>query len=118
MRATTRDEGFPTLDNMSTPPVPPPSAPYPPAGYPIGGPPPAPSTTNGVAIVAFILGILGFAVLPVVLGHVALVQIRRRNEGGAVFAIIGLVLGYVAVAVYTVLILLLVAGGLTWWFAG
>ncbi|TXK17648.1 DUF4190 domain-containing protein [Homoserinibacter sp. GY 40078] len=66
---------------------------------PYAAPSPAPHT-NGLAITSFVLGILGFALIPVILGHIALSQIRTRGDGGKVFAIIGLVLGYL---------------GLVWW---
>ncbi len=59
--------------------------------------------TNGLAIAAFVLGLCGFALLPVILGHVALGQIRRTGDGGSVFAIIGLVLGYLEIVLYIVL---------------
>lgn len=85
----------------------PPSYAGPAQGYPASPysavPPQAP-TTNGLAIAAFVLGLLGFAILPVILGHIALSQINRSGQGGRAFAIVGLVLGYLAVAVYAVLI--------------
>jgi len=89
-------------------------APYPQPVAPAPFRPP----TNGLAIATLVLGILGFALLPVILGHVALGQIRRRGEAGTGLAIAGLVLGYLALAGYIVLgILLIVAvvGGFTWW---
>lgn len=60
--------------------------------------------TNGLAIAAFVLGLCGFAVLPVVLGHIALGQIRRTGDGGSALAIIGLVLGYLEIVLYASLI--------------
>lgn len=83
-----------------------------------GAQPPAAPLTNGLAIAALVLGILGFALLPVILGHVALRQTRARGEAGTGVAIVGLVLGYLALAVYAVLGILLVVGlvgGLVWW---
>jgi len=68
---------------------------------------PAPRT-NGLAIASFVLGILGFAIIPVILGHVALSQIKNRGEGGKVFAIIGLVLGYLGIIGWVVFALVLV----------
>lgn len=53
--------------------------------------------TNGLAIATFVLGILGFAIIPVILGHISLSQINRTGDGGKVFAIIGLVLGYLGI---------------------
>ncbi len=71
--------------------------------------PPAPRRTNPLAVVTLVLGLCGFAVVPVVTGHVALRQIRRSGEGGTAAAVIGLVLGYLAVAA-VVVVLLVVAG--------
>jgi hypothetical protein len=84
-----------------------------PAPAPVAPPMYAPAPrTNGLAIATLILGICGFALLPVILGHVALGQIRRSGEGGSAFAIVGLVLGYLALAVYVIVIL--VIAGSTW----
>ncbi|MFC4139179.1 MULTISPECIES: DUF4190 domain-containing protein [unclassified Microbacterium] len=83
--------------------------PAPSAGYVAA--PPAPKT-NVLAIVTFVLGLLGFAIVPVILGHISLSQINKSGESGKVFAIIGLVLGYLMCAVYLLLIILLVAGSL------
>lgn len=75
--------------------------------------PPPPRRTNALAVVTLVLGLCGFAVVPVVTGHVALRQIRRTGEGGTAVAVIGLVLGYLAVATYAV-VLLVVTGFLVW----
>lgn len=87
--------------------------------YPVQGgyaPAPPPRRTNGLAVASFVLGLLGFGLLPVIFGHVALGQIKRDGEGGAGFAIAGLVLGYLVLAsvvVAVVIIALAVGGGLT-----
>jgi hypothetical protein len=56
-----------------------------------------PASTSGLAIAAFVLGLLGFAlisaILGIVLGCVALSQIRRRELKGKGLAIAGIVLG-------------------------
>jgi len=75
-----------------------------PAVQPSYTPPPR---TNGLAIASFVLGILGFAIIPVILGHIALSQINSRGEGGKVFAIIGLVLGYLGIVAWVLFVLLL-----------
>lgn len=80
------------------------SSPYPP--QPLSSAPLP--RTNGLAIATLVLGICGFAIIPIILGHVALAQIRTRHEGGSGLAIAGLVLGYLALAGYAVLILVLV----------
>jgi len=68
--------------------------------------------TNGLAIASFILGLCGFALIPVVMGHVALSQIKSRGEGGFAFALIGLILGYIACAAYLLLVILFLGGAL------
>ncbi|MHC5798002.1 DUF4190 domain-containing protein [Lacisediminihabitans sp. FW035] len=70
----------------------------------------APARTNGLAVASFVLALLGFSILPVVLGHVALRQISARNEAGSAFAIIALVLGYIELIGIVLLIVLIVSG--------
>jgi hypothetical protein len=73
--------------------------------------------TNGLAVAALVLGIvwafwIGSA-LAIIFGHVALGQIRQRNQSGKGMAVAGLVLGYVGAgtfALFVVLPLLLGAG--------
>jgi len=80
-------------------------------------PQPQPQPTNGLAVAALVLGIvwafwIGSA-LAIVFGHVALGQIRQRNQSGKGMAVAGLVLGYVGAgtfALFVVLPLLLGAG--------
>lgn len=83
---------------------------YSPAPQYAPGHAPVPPRTNGLAIACFVLGLCGFALIPVVMGHVALSQIRSRGEGGSAFAIIGLVLGYIACAGYLLLAIVLLGG--------
>lgn len=66
--------------------------------------------TNGLAVAALILGLCGFAVVPVVLGHVALHQIRDRHQSGAGLAVAGLVLGYLQLTLYLIVLLIVVGG--------
>lgn len=63
---------------------------------------PTPVKSNGMAITALVMGILGFfcgitSILAVIFGHVGLSQIRNSNgtQSGRGMAIAGLVLGYV-----------------------
>lgn len=65
---------------------------YPPAGLPPGAQVPRTPGTNGFAIAALILGILGGILLSVIFGFVALNQIRRSGQSGRGMAIAGLVL--------------------------
>lgn len=105
---------------MSAPFTPPPPGA---AAWSTGAPPPPPGAaalrpprTNGLAVASLVLGILGFGLLPVIFGHVALGQIRRNGEQGRGMAIAGLVLGWLVLAstvVAIVLVVLAVGGGLT-----
>ncbi|MET7681341.1 DUF1707 and DUF4190 domain-containing protein [Streptomyces sp. NPDC005423] len=76
---------------------------------------PAPlAPTNSKAIGAMVCGVLtlvtgGATGLPaVILGHTARGEIRRTGEGGDGFALTGLVLGWLAVAGWSVLLVFLV----------
>lgn len=71
----------------------------------------AAAPVNALAVVAFVLSLLGFSLIPVILGHIALGQIRQRGEGGAAFAVIGLVLGYLELVAIAIL-LVVAAGGI------
>lgn len=64
-----------------------------------GWAPPAPrkARMNPLAIVSFVVSLLGLGLAGAVLGHVALVQAKRAGERGRGFAIAGLVLGYLGV---------------------
>ena len=89
--------------------------PYPYQGqppYPFPGQPPQ-AGANVLAIVSFILGLLGFilpfAVVSAVLGIVALVQIRGRQQRGKGLAITGLVVAGLWLALYLGLIVTAIA---------
>jgi type IV pilus assembly protein PilA len=77
--------------------------------------PVAPSGTSGKAIGSLICGIFFFflpsAVVAVVLGHLSLSDIRRSagRLGGQGLAIVGLVLGYLGLAVIPILIIAAIA---------
>ncbi|MFF1440519.1 DUF4190 domain-containing protein [Streptomyces sp. NPDC058295] len=90
-----------------------PQAPYGAVPYPVWGqgysPYGQPSPVNGVAIAALVLGLLCF--LPgvgLLLGIVALVQIKKRGERGKPMAIVGTVLSSIGLAVW---VLALSTGG-------
>ena len=95
------------------------SAPPPPSGtwpqgwgapapqYPWGAEPDPPKPTNPWAVVALVTGIVALVPVAVAAGITALVQIRRRHQGGSGLAIAGLataggwtVIGLVATAVF------------------
>ncbi|MBF4633950.1 DUF4190 domain-containing protein [Agreia pratensis] len=65
--------------------------------------------TNVLSIVTLVTSILGFAIVPVVLGHISLRQISRTREQGRVMAIIGLVIGYLTLLGYLIAITVTIA---------
>ncbi|MFB4305804.1 DUF4190 domain-containing protein [Actinomadura sp. GTD37] len=70
------------------PPAPPPAPPGPGYGSPYGN-----DKTNGLAVAAFVTGLLGcFGVLGIILGAIALGQLGRNGGRGRGFAIAGIIL--------------------------
>lgn len=83
-------------------------------------------TTNTLAVVSIVAGVASFvfapvigAIVAVITGHMAKSQIRQTGEGGDGLATIGLILGYVhlALVVLGILIVVLILGGLGVFFA-
>ena len=93
----------------ATPPPPPPSA----TPLPILAP--SKPDTNTFAIASLILGLTWIwfvgSVLAVIFGHVAIAQIKASGgrEGGRGLAIVGLIVGYIGVAILVFVALLLVS---------
>jgi Domain of unknown function (DUF4190) len=90
------------------PPPPPIQPAFPAAGY--GAP------TNNLAVVSLASGIISWFALPiiggvvaVVAGHLAKSEIRRTGEQGDTYATIGLILGYLHLAVVLLVVLILLA---------
>lgn len=63
------------------------------------------SGTNGFAVAALILGLVGGSVLAIVFGHVARHQIRRDGGAGEAMALAGLILGYLGLVIVIVVYL-------------
>ncbi|WP_378148522.1 DUF4190 domain-containing protein [Cnuibacter sp. UC19_7] len=61
--------------------------------------------TSLLAVLTLVFGILGFGVVPVVTGHIALSQLKRTGEEGRGLALAGLILGYVTLAGWVLAIL-------------
>lgn len=66
--------------------------------------------TNTLALVSLIFGILGGSLVSIILGHIAMSQIRRTREAGQGMAIAGLVLGYFWLVVLTIFFAVQIAG--------
>ena len=62
---------------------------------PAGAPAPR---TNGLGIAAFVMSLVGFSVIAAIMGHVAMGQIKRNNEGGNGLAVAAVVIGWVSFA--------------------
>ena len=57
----------------------------------------APGTrTNGLAIAAFVMSLVGFSFIAAIMGHVAMGQIKRNGEGGNGLAIAAVVIGWLS----------------------
>src|SRR5215469_3115881 len=74
--------------------------------------PPPPQGTSGMAIAAFVLGLLGVAILGVIFGVAALRRIGRTRQGGKGLAIAGIVLSIAWIAVIAVVVAVVGAAGL------
>ncbi|MFJ8804768.1 DUF4190 domain-containing protein [Streptomyces sp. NPDC102490] len=94
--------------SMPPPPGPPghyPQGPYAPQwGHPLT-PYPRQAPVNGLAVAAFVLGVLCFVpAVGLVLGLVALARIRKRGERGKGFAVAGCVLSAVGLALWVLIL--------------
>lgn len=103
-----------------SPPGPPPQGQPPGYGAPMPYPQPvyaiAPPT-NGLAVASLVCSLLGFSVLGVIFGHIALGQIRSKGESGHGLAVAGLIIGYIALAlvVLWVVFVLVLGFGVAFW---
>ncbi|MGW2045374.1 DUF4190 domain-containing protein [Streptomyces sp. NPDC001858] len=102
------------------PPGPYPQAPYGMAPYPAWGQPynpyGRPPTINGVAIASLVLGILCFLpAIGLILGIIALVQIKKRGERGKGMAIAGSILSSLGLALW---VMALATGGASEFWEG
>lgn len=89
-----------------------------PRPYPYAEPAPhpaprAPGRTDGLSIAAFVCGLCGLAIIPIVLGHISFRRFRRDGLGGTGFAVVGLILGYGWLAVW-IITAIAIAGSVIW----
>jgi hypothetical protein len=52
--------------------------------------------TNGLAVAAFVMSLVGFSFIAAIMGHVAMGQIKRTGEGGNGLAIAAVVIGWLS----------------------
>ncbi|WP_223357700.1 DUF4190 domain-containing protein [Leifsonia sp. ZF2019] len=99
----------------AAPPVPPAAGGPVPPYQPYQAPAPSSGTTNVLAIVSFV-GSFFISLVGIICGHIALGQIKRTGEKGRGFALAGLIIGYVSIALtivgVTILIIVSVMSGL------
>jgi len=77
----------------------------------------ASSTLSTVSLVLSLVGLLVFglfAIGGVIAGHLALGKIKRGEAIGAGAAKAGLIIGYIAIALNLLVVVLFVTGALTW----
>ncbi|MGB2568084.1 DUF4190 domain-containing protein [Micromonospora citrea] len=116
VQPTGKDPYAPADPYAAVPPQAAPVDPYaphgypPPTGYPGYGYPPAPQT-NGLAIAAMVVSILGalglcgyglggwIGLIGAILGHVSRKQIREKGEGGEGFATAGIIVGWISTVI-------------------
>ena len=88
------------------------SDPYAPAQYYA-----SPRPTNVLAIISLIASCVGFTVPGIIMGHIALHQIKQTGEGGHGLALAGVIVGYClfAIALVLIVVYVLVFVGLFVW---
>jgi hypothetical protein len=67
------------------------------------------ATTNGVAVAALITGLLGLSLIAVILGSIALSQLRKFPQRGHGMAVAGAVLGWLGLAALVVFVIAIMA---------
>lgn len=76
--------------------------------------------SSTLAVTSLVLSLLGlvvfglFAIAGVVVGHMARARIKRGEASGNGLATAGLVIGYIAIAINALVLVLLAAGVITW----
>ncbi|MDQ0864861.1 DUF4190 domain-containing protein [Arthrobacter globiformis] len=81
---------------------------------PVYRPAPPHTGTNGFAITALILGLVGGSILAVIFGHIAKAQIRRTGEQGNGLATAGLILGYAGTALLAIVLISMIVAAVSY----
>ncbi|WP_382303785.1 DUF4190 domain-containing protein [Herbiconiux sp. UC225_62] len=76
-------------------------------------PAPVAQKTNVLAIVSLVTSILSFNIIAVILGFIALSQIKKTGESGRGLAIAGIIIGGIGVIFWVVIIIIAVAAAAT-----
>ncbi|UFS59368.1 DUF4190 domain-containing protein [Subtercola endophyticus] len=79
-----------------------------PAPYGASTGPVAPRT-NVLAIVSLVVSIVGFTIIGIILGFVALSQIKRTGESGRGLALAGIIIGFVELVLGIILFVVIIA---------
>jgi hypothetical protein len=66
--------------------------------YPYVSTAPASRSTNGLAIASLVTSLISLQLIGIVLGHIALVQIKKTGQAGRGLALAGVIIGYSTVA--------------------
>jgi hypothetical protein len=61
-----------------------------------------PSTTNSLAVIGFVLSLIGFGVVSVIMGAIALSQIKKSNQKGRGLAIAAIIIGILTTTIVIV----------------
>ncbi len=66
---------------------------------------PAAPKTNVLAIVSLVISILGFNLIAIILGAIALNQIKKTGENGRGLAIAGIIIGAISIVILIIVII-------------
>lgn len=100
--------------NVPNPNQPPQGAPVPPQApaYSAAPAPGAQAPLNVLALVSFI-GSFFISLVGIICGHIALSQIKKTGERGRGFALAGVIIGYAAIALTIIFIIIAIVSAMT-----
>jgi len=70
---------------------------------------PAAPKTNVLAIVSLVISILGFNIIAIILGAIALNQIKKTGENGRGLALAGVIIGAISLVIGIIIVIASVA---------